>query len=175
MMKKRIFTCMLVFVIALTCLLAGCSKEGDAVTVYPVLSVDSAKAGDTVEVKVYIDNADLFCSMDCYLSYDAAYLTLTDMQTETVANLISEVVSGADEAGNAYIKFAGLTLTTLNLNETHLMTATFTVRADAPEGEPYFGIAMGEYCKGDDPQGNSFTNIVSEVVEGGVKLAVKAG
>ena len=174
-MKKRIFACMLVCVIALTGLFAGCSKEADEVTVYPVLSVDSAKAGDTIEVKVYVDNADLFCSMDFYLSYDAAYFTLTDMYTETVSDLISEVVTGGDEAGNAYIKFAGLTLKTLDLDETHLMTATFTVRADAPAGEPYFGIAMGEYCKGNDPEGNSFTNIVSEVVEGGTKLTVNAG
>ncbi|MBR6779954.1 MAG: hypothetical protein IKM24_02945 [Clostridia bacterium] len=174
-MKKRVIAGFLVFALALAGLLAGCSKTGDAVTVYPVLSVDSAKAGDTVQVDVYIDQADLFCSTDFYLSYEAAYVTLVDAYAETVDDLISEVISAADEAGNAYVKYAGLTLTTLDLDKTLLMRATFTVNADAPAGEPYFGIAMGEYCKGDDPQGNTFTNIVSEVVEGGAKLTVTVG
>ncbi len=170
MMKKSfavILTIVLLFAVAFT----GCGSE-EAVTIYPVLSAESAKPGDTVQVKVYIDNADLFCSMDFYLSYDAAYVTFAGTKAESVPDLLTELTNGADVGGNAYIKYTGLTLETLNLDECLLFTANFTVREDAPAGEPFFGIAVGEYCKGDDASGVTYTNIISDVVEGGVKLAV---
>lgn len=171
---KKSFAVILTFVLLFAVAFSGCGEKGD-VTIRPVLLTESAKPGDTVQVEVYIDNAELFCSMDFYLSYDAEYVTFSGTTADSVTDLMNELTNGTDAAGNAFIKYTGLTLNTLNLHECRLFTATFTVREDAPAGEPFFGIAVGEYCKGDDASGTTYTNIVSDVVEGGVKLSVVAG
>ncbi|MBR3955012.1 MAG: hypothetical protein IKJ63_06050 [Clostridia bacterium] len=173
-MMKKSFAVILTFVLLFAVAFSGCGS-GEAVTIRPVLSAESAKPGDTVQVDVYIDNAELFCSMDFYLSYDAEYVTFAGSKTATVTDLLSELTGGTDAGGNAFIKYTGLTLETLNLDECLLFTATFTVREDAPAGEPFFGIAVGEYCKGDDAGGTTYTNIISDVVEGGANLTVVAG
>ncbi len=172
---KKTFAVILTFVLLFAVAFSGCGSSSGTVTIRPVLSAESAKPGDTVQVQVYIDDADLFCSMDFYLSYDAQYVTFAGTKAEVVPDLMNELTNGSDAAGNAYIKYTGLTLKTLNLDECLLFTATFTVREDAPAGEPFFGIAVGEYCKGDDASGDTYKNIVSDVVEGGVKLTVTAG
>jgi len=172
---KKSLAVMLTFVLLISVAFAGCGSSSGDVIIRPVLSAESARPGDTVQVQVYIDNADLFCSMDFYLSYDAQYVTFAGTNAENVTDLMYELTNGTDAGGNAYIKYTGLTLETLNLDECLLFTATFTVREDVPAGEPFFGIAVGEYYKGDDASGATYTNIVSDVVEGGVKLAVTAG
>ena len=172
---KKILAVGMIFVILFAFAFAGCSSDSGTVSIYPVLSATTAKPGDTVQVDVYIDDAKYFCSMDFYLSYDAEYVTFAGSSAATVDDLMADLTNGVDAGGNAYIKYTGLTLKTLNMDECLLFTATFTVREDAPAGEPFFGIAVGEYCKGKDASGNEYTNIVSEVVEGGQKLAVVLG
>lgn len=175
-MKKKIFSVVLVFAMLFCTLLAGgCGDGGEPVSIYPVLSAESAKPGDTVQVSVYIDNAKRFCSTDFYLSYDANYVTFVNNTAESVPDLMFELTNGADSAGNAYVKFTGLTLKTLDMTDCKLFTAEFKVRDDAPAGEPFFGIAVGEYYKGEDANGDKTTNIVSDVTEGGAKLAVTVG
>lgn len=176
-MKKKIFAGALALVmLCCTLFMGGCGKsDGGAVSIYPVLSAESAKPGDTVTVEVYIDNAEWFCSTDFYLSYDAQYVTCVNSSAASVQDLMSELTNGSDAAGNAYIKFTGLTLTTIDMNNCKLLTAEFIVNDNAPAGEPFFGIAVDEYYKGNDKQGNETTNIVSDVTEGGVKLAVSIG
>ena len=169
---KKTLAAILAFVVLISFAFTGCGSDGD-VSVYPVLSAESAKPGDTVQVEVYIDNGNLFCSMDFYLSYDKNYVTFVGMEAASVPDLLSEASNGADAGGNEYIKFTGLTLKTLNLDGCLLLTATFKVRDDAPAGEPFFGIALGEYCKGDNASGDTYKNIVSDVIEGG--LTVVAG
>ena len=171
-MKRKITLALVLIVALMATAFSACSGNEESTTVYPVLSVSEAKPGDTVVVQVCIDNAERFCSMDYYLSYDASAVTLVSCYTESVTDLTSECSSGADDAGNAYLKYTGFTMRTLDLHNCALMTAEFTVNADAAAGEAFFGVAMSDYSKGKDADGNEIEEIVDAIVEGGEKLKI---
>lgn len=151
---------------------AGCSNG--ELTIYPKLSVENAKAGDTVTVEVYIDNAKRLCASDLYLSFDPTYVEYVSCEEQEVEDLYCVLGAKEDTVGNPYLMYSCYALETVNLDECLLFTATFTVKADAPVGESYFGIAVDYFNRGDDAKGTTYTNIESEVVEGGVNLVIAA-
>ncbi len=168
-MKKRIISLLLICIFALLCF-AGCGA-GEA-TIYPKLSAETAKAGDTVTVEVYADNCKRLCATDMYLSFDPSFVELVSYEEQTVEDLYSVLGDKEDDVGNPYLMYSCYTLETIDLKDCLLFSATFTVKADAPVGESYFGIAVDYFNKGDDAKGTTYTNIESEIVEGGVNLVV---
>lgn len=170
-MKKTIISIFMVLTFVVLCF-AGCGNG--ELTIYPKLSVENAKAGDTVTVEVYIDNAKRLCASDLYLSFDPTYVEYVSCEEQEVEDLYCVLGAKEDTVGNPYLMYSCYALETVNLDECLLFTATFTVKADAPVGESYFGIAVDYFNRGDDAKGTTYTNIESEVVEGGVNLVIAA-
>lgn len=170
-MKKRILSLCLICLFSVLCLV-GCG--GGELSVYPVLSTQTAKAGDSVTVSVYIDDCKRLCATDLYLSYDPAFVTLDTCKENDVEDLYAVLGAKTDEVGNPYLAYSCYALETVNLDKTLLFTATFTVNEQAAAGDSYFGIAVDYFNRGDDAKGTTFTNIESEVIEGGVHLSVTA-
>ena len=169
-MKTKLIALVLVCVLVLPLALCGCS--GSQVSVYPVLSATSAKAGDTVTVQVLIEDCERLCSSDLYLTYDRNYVTPVNGEEAVIADLYTVLSNDVDAAGNGFFKYSFYTATTIDLDDVVLFTVQVTVNADAPAGEAAFRIAIDEFNKGNDAQGNTYTDIKSEVSDGYAVLTV---
>lgn len=108
------------------------------------------------------------------MSFDPTYVEYVSCEEQEVEDLYCVLGAKEDTVGNPYLMYSCYALETVNLDECLLFTATFTVKADAPVGESYFGIAVDYFNRGDDAKGTTYTNIESEVVEGGVNLVIAA-
>ena len=122
-MKKTIISIFMVLTFVVLCF-AGCGNG--ELTIYPKLSVENAKAGDTVTVEVYIDNAKRLCASDLYLSFDPTYVEYVSCEEQEVEDLYCVLGAKEDTVGNPYLMYSCYALETVNLDECLLFTATFT-------------------------------------------------
>lgn len=152
-------------------LLPGCTAD-NSLTIYPVVSAQSAQSGDEVTVEVYIDNCERLCSAQFYLTYDALAFELKDYAETEVPKLLSAIGEATDTVGNAHIQFSCITQDTVDLSKTLLMTARFVVKDSAPDGDAFFGIAMDLFEQGIDDTGVDTIVITDTVKEGGATVAV---
>ena len=97
----------------------------------------SGKAGDIVEVPVYINNNPGFASIDLKLEFDSNVLELTDVQfalfpSSNMASLVSGKISGGDSKNIT--------------GDGELFTAVFKIKETAKEGTSNVNIIIYECC-----------------------------